>query len=229
MNDLIQEHLSNFFYLDIETIPEGEPLTRDDLVDKVPKSYKKQESIDKWIEDKIEEEYRGRSLHSLKGRLVSVAIALNEMADSFETIKVVKYKAEEKEMIDELALWIKEISNGRYATYGWVGKNIKEFDMLWLMHRFLKYGHTGILHILPRHGKDKRIIDLQDLFAFTAYKKYYSMEDICTYLGMDVKRDGMDGSKVFDLFEKPDLDKIYKYNAEDVYDNRQLHNKLRGV
>lgn len=225
MNNLIEEYIEHFFYFDIETIPLGEPLSVDELWEQVPKSYSKKKQ-EEWVENKQDEEFRKRALHSLKGRLVSVAIAVDEEADDVGGIKVVPYMEKEKDMIDELADWIRSFP--QYTTYGWCGKNIKEFDMLWLMHRFLKYGKTDLIINLPSNSRDKRLVDLQDLFAFTAYKKYYSMEEICTYLGMNVKRDGMDGSKVFDMFKAGELDKIYKYNAEDVYDNRQLHNKLRG-
>jgi predicted PolB exonuclease-like 3'-5' exonuclease len=227
MNNLVKEYIENFFYLDIETIPEGEMKTVEELKKEAPKNYKKEETIQKWAEERQEEEYRSRSLHSLKGRLVSVAIAVNKQADSVDTIRVVKYNKDESAMVGELADIIRNIP--KHASYGWCGKNIKDFDMLWLMHRFLKYGYEDLIATLPSDGKDGRIVELQDMFAFTAYKKYYSMEEIMTWLGFETKRDGVDGSRVYDLYREGKMDKIYKYNAEDVYDNRQLHNKLRGA
>src|SRR6056297_2394047 len=117
MNFLETTSLENFVYLDIETLPDGEPKSIDELKKDAPKNYKKDEAITKWAEAKQDDEYRGRGLKSLEGRLVSIAYGINEEADNPDDITVVPYNEDESKMIQDFIEGFSDIGD-KIASYG---------------------------------------------------------------------------------------------------------------
>jgi hypothetical protein len=217
----MEQPLEHFFYYDIETIPKGDKPTDEELKDLVPKNYKKEESIQKWINTNREEIYKKRALDSLEGRLVSIGIAVDDNASEPSRVKIIPYHEDEKFMIDQLAKFI--IEQEGYPSYGWVGKNNKEFDHVWLMHRFMKYGFKRLLIDLPSEGRDDRIKDIQDKFAFTGWKQHWKMDKMCEFLGINDNNDEK-GNRVYDMFIKGDFEGIYFHNREDVVKNYKIFN-----
>jgi len=221
MDTLITEYIENFLYLDIETLPSGERLTVEEMSEKAPKNYSKPETINKWAEKQIEEEYRKRALESERGRLYCIAYAMND-----EPIRVISYNEDEKVMMEEFVTDLKKSYDRTLATCGWVGQNIGEFDIPWLYQRMIKYQIKDIIYYLPDSPFHKRLIDTGREWTRTQKRGYVSLDTICRFLGIEGKGD-VDGSKVYDLFLAGEHEKTYKYCASDVDKVRQIWNLIR--
>jgi len=245
MDYLIQEHIDNFLYIDIETLPKGEkgepeypekPTEEDVKVgnrkgetaekyrkERLPSLIKEWEKECKKVDDKIEEEYRNRSLHSEKGRLYCICYAMND-----EPVKTIKFLKDEKKMIQYFVEDLFKSYDRTLATVGWVGHNIRNFDLPWIVHRMWKYNVRDIIHYMPQSPRDKRVIDTGDLWGVTNFKGYKSLDDICQFLGLKTK-EGIDGSQVYDYYLEGDHKSVYKYCKDDVSARlRPLHNIIRG-
>jgi hypothetical protein len=221
MDSLVQEHITNFLYLDIETLPAGEKKSVDEMRELAPKNYKKEESIVKWAEENIEKEYRDRSVHSEKGRLYCICFAMND-----EAVKTVSFD-DEKKMIESFVNYLLEKYDRSVHNAGWVGQNIKGFDLPWLFHRMVKYEIKDLLFSFPTNPYDKRIIDTAELWAATNRRDYTSLNDICEFLGIETKGD-IDGGKVYDYYLEGKHAAVEEYCRKDVERVRKIHNKLRG-
>jgi predicted PolB exonuclease-like 3'-5' exonuclease len=223
MNYLDQAHIENFLYIDIETLPDGEKMSIEEAKKEAPKNYKKEEVIQAWAEKHIEEEYKKRSLKSEEGRIYCICYAMNN-----EPVKTIEYK-DEKQMMEEFVDDLYTSYDRTLATCGWVGHNIRNFDLPWLIHRMWKYGTTKIIYLLPMSPKDHRVIDTSEKWGLTSFKNYTSLDSICKFLGFKTK-EGIDGSQVYDYFLKGEHGKVYEYCRDDVDERlRPLHNIMRGT
>jgi DNA polymerase elongation subunit (family B) len=145
-----------------------------------------------------------------------------------EPVKTIEYK-DEKQMIEEFVDDLYKSYDRYLATAGWVGHNIRNFDLPWIIHRIWKYGATKVLHMLPTGQRDKRIIDTSELWGVSSFKNYTSLDSICNFLGLKTK-EGIDGGQVYDHFLRGEHEKVYQYCRDDVDERlRPLHNIMRGT
>ena len=64
--------------------------------------------------------------------------------------------------------------------------------------------------------RDYRLVDTNEMFSVGVFGVYTKLKDMCEYLGVPTPKDDIDGSEVYDVFLKGDLDRIYKYCKKDV-------------
>jgi DNA polymerase elongation subunit (family B) len=242
-----------YLFLDIESLPSGESnfeelpteadyvlenmKSKDDLRKQVPKSYKKEETIDKWVEeefakqnaiikenyqkliDECDKEYRSRSLNSLKGRIFCISYAVND-----EEPKCVTFDPSEERMMEKFELALKnDIGERRLALICWVGHNVKGFDIKWLAQRAMKYRRKDLLRWIPSGKWDKRVMDTNELFNLFTYGNYTKLDDIAKFFCLEGKGD-MSGDKVYDEFMEGNYDKIHEYCIADVELTRNIFN-----
>ena len=245
----------DYLFIDIETIPEGEPdyeslptreemrrdmcKSKEALRNDAPKSYKKEEVINNWVEEKFinqeveledayikqlddyEAEFRKGSLNSLKGRIFCISYAFNDG----ET-KIVTYDPNEKRMMEKFDNALRtDLGEKAIYTTCWVGHNLKKFDIRWIAHRAMKYGLKDLLRYIPTGKFDKRIIDTNDMFNLSTYGCYDKLDHIAKFFGLDGKV-GMSGDKVYDAFLDNKYAEIHKYCMEDVDMTRDIFNKM---
>jgi predicted PolB exonuclease-like 3'-5' exonuclease len=210
MEGLIEHKLQHTLVIDIETIPDGEKLSVEEMMTKAPKTMSKEETIRKWAHANIDEEFRKRSLNSLLGRLFCVGLKFND-----EPVHLIKYNEDESKMIDELGEYIKKLGHHIHTSYI-IGHNLLGFDWPWIMQRAFKYQNATLINTFPTHRQDKRLRDTNTMFTLGVYGAYVKLDDMCKFLGIETPKDGVDGSMVYDLFLKGEFDKIYEYCPKDV-------------
>jgi len=225
----------HYLYIDIETLPEGEPdfellKTEEELKKEAPKSYskvKQEEWVVKKLESQVEDmnkEFRKGSLESLKGRIFCIAVAYDN-----NPIHVIEYNVDEKVILCEFEKWIRDnIPEREIYITKFVGKNVKKFDLRWIFHRALRYNRKDLINWLPIGKYDKRIEDIGDLFDMYSYGVYTKLDDMAKYLGLDGKGD-IDGSQVYDYFLDNRYNEIHEYCADDVDQTRKIHYRLKGI
>jgi predicted PolB exonuclease-like 3'-5' exonuclease len=220
MEDYTEQRLINVLTLDIETLPSGNRLTVDEMRENAPKNYKKEDTIVKWCEENIENEYRGRSLDSLKGRILCIGMKYND-----EEPIIIPYYKDERDLMDDFTEKLNSIGKEIYSC-AIMGHNIRKFDLPWLIQRGFKYGLKDIIRLLPTDKFDKRLVDTNELFNVGVYAHYTKLKDMCMFLGVDTPKDDIDGSEVYDVFMKGELDRIYTYCKKDVVATYECYQKM---
>lgn len=213
-----------FVYFDIETIPCQDEDYRTELARKVtaPASYKKQESIDKWLEENrdaaADEAMSKTSFDGGRGHVCTIAWAKN---DSGIEVRHAKTVEEEREVISG---FFSELDP--YHSETLVGHNITGFDLAFLKKRAVCLGikmPDGT--IFPRDPKpwDKSVQDTMTMWA--GGRDRISMDNLCSILGIKGK-EGFDGSMVADAWTRGDHDTITEYCRDDVWRTREIHKRF---
>lgn len=212
-------------YIDIETLPGSVQPSIDDLIAKAPGNLKKPETIQQWAKDNQENEWRKQALDSMQGRILSIGWAIGDDPAQAMTVGLddIEDEADLLHTFQELLL-DHPIDLSRLD---WVGHNIRSFDLPWIWRKSLKYRLHPLARIIPRAKFDKRIQDTLELWA-ADFRDRVSMDDIANFLGISGKTEGVDGSKVFDLWQAGYLQIINDYCAQDVEVTRNVHRIITG-
>ena len=215
-------------YLDLETIPNQKPGALQNMLDNIkpPKSYKKPESIQKWLEDEgpaaAVEEWKKTALEGIAGSIVSIAWAFDNFPVQGEL------NLDERLVLQTFfdAVYDKQkIGEGEHQNITWIGHNLIDFDL-----RFL-YQRAAILGIKPvflipteaRHGST--VYDTMK--AWAGWKGYVKQDDLYAALGGEpYENDDMDGSQVWDYIQAGRYDEVLEYNKRDVEKLRHNYKKL---
>jgi predicted PolB exonuclease-like 3'-5' exonuclease len=218
-------------HFDFETIPSG---FIDDIVVKVPKTFKKEEAIEKYIEENREEQFRKRSVNTSTADLVAASIAAGDGEILSFSVNPDK-NLTEKELLEDFSEYVLEEAvtsdeegTIKYAIY-WCGFNIRDFDLNILFKKAIKYKLYDLAKLVPRGSYDKRVIDLRELWTGTRQndpKGGNKMKDVREYLGLEGKTAGMDGSMVYDYYLEGRIEEISHYCDCDVEEEREIFKLL---
>ncbi len=216
--------IETFVYFDIETIPNQRPETFEKLKEQVkaPASYKKPESIEKWLEENrysaAQEALAKTSLDGGAGHVCTIGWAKNDGKIRVEHAETV---AEEH---DILTAFFNDLSD--YKSHTLVGHNIAKFDIPFLLKRAVVLGvplppETAF----PRDPKpwDKRVFDT--MTAWAGARDMISMNRLCGILGI-IGKDDFDGSQVAQAWADGEHLRIAHYCSSDVDRTRQIHQKF---
>lgn len=216
-----------FVYFDLETIPCQNEDYRLELARKVkaPATYKKQESIDKWLSENREaatdEAMAKTSFDGGRGHICTIAWAKN---DGKIEVRHAKEIADESGIISD---FFDDFDSYHSETV--VGHNIAGFDLGFLRKRAVALGiPLPGRSTLPRDPKpwDKNIFDTMSAWAGGTGK--ISMDNLCNILGIQGKK-GFDGSMVAEAWARGDHDTIADYCRDDVWRTREIHKRFLGV
>ena len=219
--------MKTYLHIDIETLPAlyMTPAERQAYAyAHVPKTYKKPESIAKWVRDNTEEQWRRTSLDPLYGITWMVGVAVNGhdpevlIGDPDDPGKVLHALSEYVGMVYE-----------RHGAPTWVGKSCRRFDLPWLAQHALLYGcgslSATLMDVLA-YPYDKRVEDVSELWPS---QKRLSLDPMAGWLGVGGKSEGMHGSKVYDAYLAGDTQKVAEYCIQDVRSTRDVWRRLTGA
>ena len=210
-------------FFDIETIPGPTPPTREEVAANVPGNFKKPETIEAWIDENQEGQWRGESLLSHRGRIISMAWAVGD--DPVKVRVVGLGPCDSEQTLLELVYM--DIANELHAhPMLWIGFNIRQFDLHWLRHRAIKFDMHRLAQRIPWQRFDKSAFDIREYWN-PNYNAKGTIDDVARFLGMEGKTPGMDGSKVFDLWKAGRLYEIGSYNRDDVELTRAIYRKIQ--
>lgn len=206
-------------YIDIETrVGNGKP---DPSSIKAPGNYKDPDKIAAYQAAAVDDEWRKQALQPLNGRLACIGFAIEE-----EPARCV-IGLEEKQVLAEFVNVLRTVHDNLPAgaqTITWIGHNIAEFDLLWLRLRALKY---GMFWLAKNINLDRYRGNFQDTMLMSGtWSNKFRLDDLCRFFGLDGKPDGMDGSKVHDLWQAGKYADIVEYCKQDVEQVRALHEIL---
>lgn len=217
-------------FIDIETIPDQSEGALQEFIDnvKAPASYKKQESIDKWLSENKEaagkDAWLKTSFDGARGEIVSIAFAVNDS----ETV-VFSRGLHGKSEADLLMRFNNELCEsldlrGHIQSPYFIGHNLKKFDLPFLFKRMVINGVKPDFKLKAhgRHGAD--MYDTME--AWAGFNGSISMDSLAKALGVQSKTEGMDGSKVWPEIEAGNHEKVAEYNMQDVEVTRNIYDKL---
>lgn len=216
--------MNNYVYFDIETIPCQDESYLEELKRKVkaPATYKKQESIDKWLSENREtaaKEAVGKtSFDGGRGHVCTISWAFDdgpiEVAHA-ETI------SDERGVISDFFA-----SLDPYHSTTLVGHYITGFDIGFLIKRAVYLGiKLPNRQTLPRDPKpwDKNVDDT--MVMWSGSKGKVSMDNLCKILKIEGKGD-FDGSMVAEAWARGEHDVISEYCRDDVHRTRAIHKRF---
>lgn len=242
--------MSEFLYIDIETIPTQDEKTIEGLVNSVPApaletsftppaNYKDPDKIAAWLEAKAESaetdyqaalvKYRlevDAKIHKTGldggvGHVCCIGWALRMRPANALIIDHVK---DEADMMREVFATI-EKERTRRGAFVIVGHNVAEFDIRFLWHRAFVLG-VVMPPWFPRDPKPWAGDVTDTMTMWAGSRDRISMDRLCGYLGLSGKGDGIDGSEVASRWLAGDYEKIAVYCADDVERTRRMHRKM---
>lgn len=236
---MMGEDRTKFLFIDIETIP---PDTIDEFqIDKSPpKNIKDPAKIENWYIENKENLHRKQSVDTNAAKILTIGASFDDAdptvivdRDGYDESKVMRdfedYFFDNIEYQTEI--------NGRILEKSYdpifVGVGVKRFDLQILYLKSLRY---DLKHLSPylekgrqRFGKTSICLESVWNGAIMGADAYVSMFKMMKILGIVDSSDAedFDGSMVYDAFINGEINKIIKYNAEDVVRTRMIFNKLK--
>lgn len=210
----------NYVYFDTETIPDQS----DDAIEKaaksvnVPGNYKKQETIDAYIEEQKHIAHAKTALDGFTGHVC----AIGWERDGHMQSGIVRDLQDEKECIKT---FFSDLPRHECTL---VGHNIGGFDIKFITRRALVLGiQLPLPNIWPRDVKPWGD-EIFDTMACLGQNKYVSLDTLCNLFGIEGKGD-VNGSMVAHLWETKDFDTIDAYVRDDVTKHRLIHERFLSV
>jgi len=206
---------------DLETWGSATKPTRSDI--EVPKNYKKEEAINRYIDDNIDAAWGKQGLNSLKGEIACIGVAKDD-----EPVEVLYTKTTEEDLMKRFDAWLIDKGVEELTQIYWIGHNLSGFDIPWIAHRAWKYNLDGLSMMLPVKAYDEHIIDTMLIFMSTSRdpKSKVKLDVLSKYLGYEGKA-GMDGSMVHQAFIDGKHKEIAEYCENDVMITRDIVKRLR--
>jgi hypothetical protein len=226
-------------YHDIETVPgqsaEVTGAIRLDIEKEIenlapPGNYKKQETIDAWMEAEAarlrsEEEFEARhrrcSFSSTKGEIISIACAINQDASWVITRA---QGEDEYEMLGTFwAQLLMALPNDR-SDHVWIGHNCLSIDLRFLWHRSVILGIKPPINVPANVSpSDRQVYDT--MVRWAGWGQRISQDELARALGFDGKP-SMDGSDVYDYWLAGRIAEIGEYNRYDAETVRKIHRRM---
>jgi len=224
---ITERDLKSMLFFDIETC--GNYATFKDFVMADPNAAKIWEKkanrlgyddYDKSYEEKV-------SLFPEFGRIACFSFGVWDNGEI--TIKSINI-SEEYIMMKTIGNLLRKASSNNMVPVGW---NIKNFDLPWLVRKFLMHG-LEVPHIIQSYGKkpwEVSSIDLKDLWkSFSSLD--VTFEEAVYSMGIPTPKDDIDGSQVHETIWKDStygLSQVTEYCEKDVKAMIQLCEKIHYI
>ena len=217
--------MNHFIYVDIETIPAGDPIDISTI--QPPSNMSKPETIAKWRAEQapklVDELYRKRALNSMEGEIVCIGWAIGD--EEVRTCTAHADYLNEFDLIDSWSNWLQEDID-IYDSVIWIGHNALNFDMPWLWRRAVKYDLPWLKSQIRLDRYKNNIHDTMKIWAGADFKDYTSLDKLASWLGLGSQNGS--GSEVYDNYLKGDYEAIAEHCKSDVELVRAVYKKIMG-
>jgi hypothetical protein len=212
-------------YLDIETLP----TMRDDIKAelcaniKPPGQYKKPESIAEWFEregaEALDQEYRKTALDGAYGEIIVIGVAIDDEDP-------ITLSGEETDTLPQFNKFLDSILRPYDSLV--VGHNVIQFDLRFLMHRYMIRGikpHTVIRRAAQAKPWDgEKVFDTMVRWAGAGNR--VSLDKLCKAFSIPSPKGDIDGSKVMDYVRDGRMAEVAAYCGKDVEATRQIYKRM---
>lgn len=213
-------------YLDIETLPAGEKNheTLKYLFEKKKAKKNKKEDGEK-VGD-FEQYLLGTSFDGAFGRILCIGYAIDN-----QPVECLCYDQDEARLLKEFWEIVSSISkpsyNSNYPDHGvqFIGHNVMDFDL-----RFI-YQRSIVNKIKPAY--DLSFARYRSYPIFDTMKEWIQwgqgsvgLESLALALDLPTPKDGIDGSQVYDFYQKGKIKEIAEYCQRDVEVTRAIYKRM---
>jgi predicted PolB exonuclease-like 3'-5' exonuclease len=181
----------------------------------LPKLLQEHKEKCKAIEDKAIEQWKKGAVHPLKCKVISCAVAVN---DKYPVVLV----GTEEEIMKQ----IDELISGCNMYFTIVAHNAMGFEAPILVLRALKYKLACRQQFSRREDLNSAFYDTMKRASVTDYKAYHSMDDLCTFFGIETPKGEFNGSMVHDAYfheGEEGMQKIIKYGIIEIIALKELY------
>lgn len=225
--------------LDIETIP----CQREDIQQKIydnvepPKTIKKQESIDKWYEEKRDDVALDKILKtSLDGAFGEVMVIGFAIEDQYPQVFFRdSIQASEKEMLqqwfEKIDADLKLLANHDNPTVRIVGHNVRNFDLRFLYHRCVVLGikpPQWFMRCVQASPYSEEVYDTMTQWA--GYRNSVPLSTLVDALDLQAKGaeigEEISGAMVWDFVQANKIEEVANYCIGDVIRVQQAYQKM---
>lgn len=211
--------MNKLLFLDIETVCAGDPIDPMSLTP--PSIIKKEETKARWYQEEAPgcalELYKKRALDSMQGRILCIGL-------SWDDEELIIHSENELDMMIHLTTIITQLS-GKWRTIPtFVGWNVLSFDLVWLWRKAVQYNLKPLRTSINRGPKGNYIDLMRDWSG--DYRDFRKLSDVAKFLSIEGKLDGIDGSMVYDLYLKGEIEKITEYCMSDVRTCREIYKRM---
>jgi hypothetical protein len=216
------EILHKGLYFDIETV--GLYNTLEELQKENPKLATLWSKRCKWLRPHSGEEFADAtdadlwkeksSLHPEFGKIVCVSFGA---FDDKKELVIRSFTGDEKQILLDTN---KVFGNSLQKGLRLAGHTIKNFDIPFLGKRMIINGvrPSDMINFFNKKPWEANLMDLNGIFAFGGFgQTHISLDLMCTVLGVDSPKIGMDGSKVHSEYYAGNIEEIKKYCEMDVF------------
>jgi predicted PolB exonuclease-like 3'-5' exonuclease len=221
---MIGHPLNKLLFLDIETCPIVEDFIQ--LPDRLGDIWLKKHG-DECSPSESFEELAGFQAEFSRVVCVGVGFFFTEPDKKEQKFKVMALTGEEEDILSRLESMMNKLPG--YRLCGW---NIKSFDTPFLCKRYL-IGGKSIPTMINHSGKkpwEIYDVDLMELWKFGSFAvKNTSLDLVTAVMGIDSPKDGVDGSKVKEMFYNGKIDDIASYCMRDVVATARVAQKFNGL
>ena len=221
--------------LDIETIPPGK--IEDYVMKKSPpKTLKKEEKIQEWIDENHEKEFRDQAKNPTLAKIICIGFSMedeNNLDDEpncqaifgdNEKENLMKFEKVLKESLSETF----EEGEEREIVHDirWMGYNIRKYDLEAIWIKAIKYELYFLAKLISRSRFDNSVYDLMEKVNGPRME-FISFDTCLKIFDIGQKTDGMDGSKVYPEYIAGNLKSvIVPYCIDDIISNRKMYKKI---
>lgn len=210
-------------YFDIETLPCNDDEVIAELAKTItaPATHKKQETIDKWLEEN-------------KSHVLKDLVSKTSFDGMYGRVACIAWSFDDGEIHSTLPDDLESEAIKRFYDYvdfdvistSFCGHNLHGFDLPFLKHRSIILGIRppgALLKAMNAKAWDDCVLDTMLLWSSDKQKRT-SMDKLCRVLGIDGKGD-FDGSMVAETW-LTDPQKVIDYCIDDVSRTRQIYKRL---
>ena len=208
-------------YLDIETIPSQLDWVKEQIAQSIkpPATISKAETIEAWWRDKsknaIDDEYRKTSFDGTYGQIACIGYAFDD--EPVQTVGTHLQMTEHTILADFAA----DINSRKITKI--VGHNVFDFDLEFIKKRSII---KGVKIELPFLASKYDSIFFDTMTKWSTQKRI-SMDKLARVLGIEGKGD-VDGSMVWDMYQRGEDKAIADYCADDVRMVREIYKRMIG-
>ncbi|MDR3246252.1 MAG: 3'-5' exonuclease [Prevotellaceae bacterium] len=221
---MIKENVSNYLFLDIETVPEYS--NYEDVPDRTKFLWDKK-TVHQRKSDETAAEFYGRAgIWAEFGKIVCISCGFIDLSKNLR-IKSFYGDDEKRLLLDFLEMLNKFFKSQMLPKL--CAHNGKEFDFPFIARRTLINGLPlpPSLDVQGLKPWEIPFADTMELWKFGDYKHYCSLELLANIFGIPSPKDDIDGSMVAKVYyEDKDIKRIAHYCEKDVITLTRLFLKL---
>jgi 3'-5' exonuclease len=214
--------------IDLETIPVDDPAVREEIARSIvmPGNISKPDTIAAWEETKrpalVEEAFARGGLSATTGKICCIGLSTPKSEMSF-------CGPDEEDVLRLAYEYIASIPD----PITFVGHNLVGFDLPFLRQRSIVLGikppQTLRLAWSAKHWDTDRVSDTMLLWSADKQQRI-SLDRLCRLLGIkSSKADGMDGSKVWPMWQEGRLQEIADYCIADCLATLECYRRIVEV